>query len=250
MVNIATAARWACAWPLLGACELQNALDVVGVDQTVIETRERETFSPEPPTFDQDLSIVEEFSGCRMRVNKSAAITHLTLKDFEADARADFDGVVLPTRNQALAALGARTVLPSMEVVNGALKPWNDGLYAAIERIAEDGSAGSLVNKRETFDALLATLLERSAAGDRHASSAAADFRAAQLLSPGNPARASAPQEIEAEAVRAIDGFRHPILTLRPVRRTVNSHSAHLHPRVRTRMCNSSSSAHLLTILQ
>ena len=86
-----------------------------------------------------------------------------------------------------------------MEVVNGALKPFNDGLYAAVELEAEAG-------KRQLFAALAARLTTLAAAADATARPAFDDAAvlvgAAQILagetptidaSPCRPARAIAP---------------------------------------------------------
>jgi hypothetical protein len=210
-------ARVLCASLLLGACVPESGLDVLGVDETVIETRQQPDSVPDPPAFDPELSIVEDFDGCRMRVNKSGALTHLNVREPDAEASARIKGVIFATRSEALTALRGRLVIPSMEVVQGALKPFNDGLYAAIERIAEDGSSSSLVNKRATFDALLAAMLERAAGGDSAASIAAAHFRAAQLLAPGDMPGAGVTADIESQAASARDEFARDLFTAMPI---------------------------------
>ncbi len=177
----------------LSACDYSSPLDVIGAEETVIETRDNDVPAQPPPEFDPELSVVENFDGCLMRVNKSASITALTLKDIDRDLR----DVIFPTRAEALAALGDRAVVPSMEVVNAVLKSWNDELYATIELLSEHGEDGVLVDKRSTFDAILSVLVARAAAGDQAAASAAADFGAAQRLAGGDPAL---PAEIDALA--------------------------------------------------
>lgn len=220
-MDIATLTRssvvcWFFGSLLVAACDPESALDVLGVDETVIETREQPDSVPDPPPFDPELKIVEGFDGCLVEVNKSASLTHLNVKEPDAKVSPHIKGVIFATRAEALAALGDRTVIPSMEVVNGALKPFNDGLYAAIERIAEDGSSGSLVNKRATFDALLRAMLERAATGDAAATVAAAHFRAAQQLAPGAAASAAAP-DVEGQANIARTGFLGDLFSATPI---------------------------------
>jgi hypothetical protein len=79
---------------------------------------------------------------------------------------------LFPSRGAALAALQAlpdADVIPSMETVNGHLKPFNDGLYAAIESALEDGVPGGFAGKRR----LLADILSALQAARPSATSAA-----------------------------------------------------------------------------
>jgi len=72
------------------------------------------------------------------------------------------DGKLFRGRTEALAAIAAvdgADPIPSMEVVNGALKPFNDGLYAAAELEIE-------TTKEELFSALATRLATLAAAAD------------------------------------------------------------------------------------
>lgn len=197
----------------LTACELAAPLDVIGVGRTVVDTRELEQPLTASPAFDPELQVVEQFGSCSMRLNKSAAVTRLTVEPLER-AVAQFNDVIFPTRVEALAALGTRPAIPSMEVVNSVLKRWNDELYATIERVAEDGSQGSLVNKRATFDAILATMLAHAAVGDAGAELAAVHFAAAQQLSGGTPQLPAALAEQVSDATRK---FHANVLASTPI---------------------------------
>lgn len=145
-----------------------DPLDVVGVEEVVSETRKSEPLqddqlSDKHPTYDAARTVVEEFDGCQVTLNKSASVTRLTLQASGATDDA-VRGKIFPSRAAALAALGGAPTLPSVEVVNGALKPFNDGLYAAVELAAEHGDA-SLVDKHQLFLDLLAELMTRSKQG-------------------------------------------------------------------------------------
>jgi hypothetical protein len=212
-------AIWRRVWLSLGiaaiACETvpPTPLDVIGAPETVIETKHEEQLSDKHPVFDPDLTVVEEFDGCSMRLNKSASVTRLTVKDLEGGAAALQD-YIFPTRAAALMALGSRPVIPSMEVVNGALKPFNDGLYASVERMAEYGEHGSPVDKRATFEALLTAMLQRATSGDAEADVAAALFAGAARLAGVSPAL---PDAIEARANAALEAFDRDVLDATPI---------------------------------
>ncbi|HOU89868.1 MAG TPA: hypothetical protein PLU22_02420 [Polyangiaceae bacterium] len=194
-----TAAGLALLSPLVGlGCS--PPLDALGVEEVVTEQRVRtlddDDIADKHPTYDPARTIDEDFDGCTFTLNKSASVTRLSITELEGDDAA-LAGRIFPTRTEALAALGARPVIPSMEVVNGALKPFNDGLYAAIELAAEDGSSGSPIAKAALFRELLAALVERSQSGpasDRaSATRAATDLAAAAELGGETP---SAPDAI------------------------------------------------------
>jgi hypothetical protein len=177
-------------------CEPGSAFDIIGTPQSVLETRDRQEAPAEAPQFDPELSVIEEFDGCRMRVNKSASITQLNIRSLDDQA---LEGTIFPTRVEALAALSGRTVIPSMEVVNGVLKPFNDGLYAAVELLAETGAGGSLVDKRSTFRELLHVLL-----ADPQATAEAAQFAAALQLAGERP---ELPAEVAVQTARLLEPF-------------------------------------------
>ncbi len=151
---------------LLGGCV--DPLDVAGVTELVTESRQNEPLqddllSDKHPAHDPQRTVVEEFDGCQVTLNKSASVTRLTVQSSGALDQS-VRGKLFPSRGAALAALAGAPTLPTLEVVNGALKPFNDGLYAAVELAAERGDA-SLVNKQQLLLDLLAELIARSTGG-------------------------------------------------------------------------------------
>lgn len=152
---------------LLGGCI--DPMDVTGVGEVVSEFHKQEPLqddllSDKHPVYDASRTVVEEFDGCQVTLNKSASVTRLTLQSSGALDKS-LKGKIFPTRGAALAALGGAPMLPTIEVVNGALKPFNDGLYAAVELAAEHGDA-SQVNKQQLLLDLLTELMARSTGGD------------------------------------------------------------------------------------
>ncbi len=118
------------------------------------------------PVFVEGLEVQERFGDCDVMVNKSGSIARLHIGEFKSDER-ELEGKLFRNRGEALAALKRHSkteVLPSMEVVNGKLKPFNDGFYAAVELAAQNGLPGGFIGK----GALLKRLLEAAVAeGDR-----------------------------------------------------------------------------------
>ena len=152
---------------LIGGCV--DPMDVTGVTEVVTEKHQKEPLqddllSDKHPEYDSTRTVVEEFDGCQVTLNKSASVTRLTLQTAGALDQA-VRGKIFPSRAAARAALAGAPLLPTIEVVNGALKPFNDGLYAAVELAAEQGEA-SQVNKQQLLLDLLAELMARSSAGD------------------------------------------------------------------------------------
>jgi hypothetical protein len=151
---------------LLLACT--DPMDVLGVAEVVSESRKTEPLqddqlSDKNPSYDPARTVLEEFDGCQVTLNKSASVTRLTLQSTGATDDA-VRGKIFPSRGAALEALAGAPTLPSVEVVNGGLKPFNDGLYAAVELAAEHGDA-SLVDKHQLLLDLLAELMSRSRQG-------------------------------------------------------------------------------------
>lgn len=176
----------------LCAAGCYGPLDAVGVEEinTELESRqgkdslEDDRIEDKHPEYDPDRTVTEVISNCEMKLNKSGSVTKLDTRALDGDDAA-LDGKLFATRGAALKALGDRVVIPSMEVVNGALKPLNDGLYAAVELAAEDGSDGAAIDKRAVFDDVLRALV--SAAGDgaegaEGAADAAVQWTAAAML--------------------------------------------------------------------
>jgi hypothetical protein len=210
--------RSVCALLVVAGCT-PNPLDVLGVEEQVIETeayRKDDQLSDKHPEYDPGLTVVETFGHCKFTLNKSASVTRLTVQKLGESDRA-LDGVLFPTRAAALAALGERTVVASMEVVNGALKPFNDGLYAAIELLIEAGTHGSLVNKRAVWDALLGELLARHQVNPAQPGlfQAAADLGAAAELGGSWPSEP--PVEIRSAALERLAKFNQDAFHAQPV---------------------------------
>ncbi|MDY0001159.1 MAG: hypothetical protein RBU30_07695 [Polyangia bacterium] len=102
------------------------------------------------PACRSDLTLEETFSDCTFTVNKSCSVTKLDVVDFPAGDE-DLETRLYPTRRAALQDLNQRggDILPSMEVINGVLKPFNDGLYASIEIGAQLGIDGVFPGKKQ-----------------------------------------------------------------------------------------------------
>ena len=146
---------------LCGGC-----LDLLGHEEDVIQNSdvqgmmqiEDDRIEDKHPVFDPARTVTEMFDYCPITMNKSAAVTKLDIVPFEG-ADSALDKKLFRGRTEALAAIAgidAADPIPSMEVVNGALKPFNDGLYAAVELEIE-------TSKRALF-ATLATRLAAAAA--------------------------------------------------------------------------------------
>jgi len=130
----------ACLWPL----------DTLGVESKEFET---ESLFREPVIEDDviedknqvcapELTTAVYYDQCGFNLNMSCSVTRLDVVEFPEGSQKDLlEGKLFPTRVEALAGLdeaGGETI-PSMEVVNGTLKPFNDGLYAAIEVGVQQG---------------------------------------------------------------------------------------------------------------
>src|SRR5690349_12596722 len=157
------------AWGAILLAGCVDPMDGTGVGEVVSEFHKKEQLqddllSVKHPVYDASRTVVEEFDGCQVTLNKSASVTRLTLQSSGALDQA-VKGKIFPSRGAALAALGGAPTLPTIEVVNGALKPFNDGLYAAVELAAEQG-VSSQVNKQQLLLDLLAELIARSTGGD------------------------------------------------------------------------------------
>lgn len=204
---------------LLGGCV--DPLDVTGVGEVVSEFHKQEqlqddVLSDKHPVYDASRTVVEEFDGCQVTLNKSASVTRLTLQSSGALDEA-LKGKVFPSRGAALAALDGAPTLPTIEVVNGALKPFNDGLYAAVELAAEHGDS-SHVNKQQLLLDLLSELMARSSGGDsrERGPALAAARHIATALTLGGQASAVAPS-LAAEAEEAAATFEQDGVSAKPI---------------------------------
>ena len=204
---------------LLGGCV--DPMDVTGVDELVTEIRQKEPLqddllSDKHPEYDSTRTVVEEFNGCLVTMNKSASVTRLTLQA-SGELDQNLKGKVFPSRAAALQALGGAPTLPTIEVVNGALKPFNDGLYAAVELAAEHGKS-SQVNKHELLLDLLAELMARSTGENsaEHGPALAAAREVATALTLSGQADA-VPPSLAADAASAAETFQAAGLYAKPI---------------------------------
>lgn len=203
-------------------------LDGLGADVTVTETESRQSearleddvLEDKHPTYDADLTVTESFGQCEVVLNKSAAITRLDVLPLDG-AYADLDGALFPTRGEALAAAAAiegADVIPSIEVFSGMLKPFDDGLYAAVELAVEDGVDGLLPAKRDLLHGLLAAALDAAAQASEtrrpYLEAAAVHLGAALLAGGEDPAL---PADLRPRAEAALARFDADLLLSRPM---------------------------------
>jgi hypothetical protein len=183
-------ALWAALVPLTGC------LDALGYEDDVTESQsavsqiqlEDDRIEDKHPTFDPARTVTETFDYCQVTLDKSATVTKLDIVPFAASESA-LDGKLFRGRTEALAAAATvasgEDLIPSMEVVNGSLKPFNDGLYAAVELAAENGNAagGSTApNKRLLLSTLLTSVNDLLATASSNAAERPAEEDAAVLL--------------------------------------------------------------------
>lgn len=224
---------WATFW---GGCGL-GPLDILGVDSTVTQSKNKRSVSDpvddriedKTVSYDPDRIVEETVDGCAFRLNKSATVTKLDIAPFEGDEK-PLKEKVFRGRGEAIAALdevldpGKQTLIPSMEVVNGALKPFNDGLYAAIEVAVQEGvafdDAPNYPSKAGFLRSLLAELVDLSqtaaatAAQVAYFEDAAADIASALSLA---GEAFSAPSAIVSEATARADSFLGDGLYSKPI---------------------------------
>jgi hypothetical protein len=167
------------------------------------------------PVFDPQRVVTETFDFCELQLNKSGSVTKLDIIPFSS-AESALQGL-FPSREAALGAAhaaAAADLVPSMEVVNGAMKPFNDGLYAAVELDAENGPSG----KRVLLAALISKLLEAlpAATQTEQASIASAVVFLGTALELGGVTPAL-PADLLAQADQRAAAFRTSTLFARPI---------------------------------
>lgn len=127
-------------------------IEMFGVGETVTEKENSESASnpsddtmaeKKPLSIAVDHTVVESFNGCSVRLNKTATITALDIGKLDGDAK-ELETKVFGGRGEALSfveelATKDINLIPSLEVVNGSMKPFNDGLYATIELSVQSG---------------------------------------------------------------------------------------------------------------
>jgi hypothetical protein len=209
----------------LAAAGLSGCLDTLGHEEDTTQSRvsqgltriDDDQIADKHPTFDPARTITEtlgpQYGSCAITLNKSATVTKLDIVPFEPPEAA-LDGKLFRGRTEALAAIasmGSADALPSMEVVNGALKPFNDGLYAAVELQAEN-------EKRPLLMALAARLgesLATATASTRPAFEEATVLVGAALIlggdTPALPAALQSRAQARVAAFNSMPGFARPI---------------------------------------
>jgi len=202
-----------------------GCLDFVGHEEIVTQHSdpqgmmrlEDDRIEDKHPAFDPARMVTEsfgqQFGSCEITMNKSAAVTKLDIVPFEA-SEAALKERLFRGRTEALAAVTAiadTDAIPSMEVVNGALKPFNDGLYAAVEIQVEDGKRRLLA----ALAARLGGLLGSAATGARPAiEDAAVLVGTAQKLG-GDPVTVEVRLQSRVDA--AADAFTRDAARARPI---------------------------------
>lgn len=192
-----------------------SPLDVLG-NETQVSTSassnapEDDRIEDKNPAYDPDRIVVDDFRGCEVQLNKSASVAELDLVPLDGDARYLRDKL-FTSRGEAISGVDANTsegfdFIPSMEVVNGKLKPFNDGLYAAIELGVQEGMPDAFASKRKLLLDLIAAidarLPEATAAQAAHLDEARV-FLAAALVAGGAKDVLSPDLATEAEAFAA-----------------------------------------------
>lgn len=192
-----------------------DPLAVLGVEELVTE---KDALEAPPPIADDRIedkhpvyvpsAIYEEtIDGCSVRLNKSGSIVKLDVLPF-ADADAALQTQVFPTWLAAAGKLTNKPILPSMEIVQAVMKPFNDGLYAAVELGAEDGSDGATIDKRGLFRDVLAALVAKGS------TASAAWFAGAGKLAGESP---TAPPEVLSQADTLVATFHGNAFASRPI---------------------------------
>ncbi|HOW50512.1 MAG TPA: hypothetical protein PLV42_00550 [bacterium] len=207
-------------------------LDLVGFEESVteyqkIETKnkiEDDTLADKHPVYDPDRWVTEQFGWTHITMNKSKTITKLDILPLAKDGDTDIDGKLFHSRAAAIAALSGKqnaetTLIPSLETVNGALKPFNDGLYAGIEVAVQSGRwhNTAVAESKLNFlrDLLAATLAFTVPAGAESCrDDAAADIAAALMLAGDT---VTAPDTVKSNADALVQSFLALPLFSKPI---------------------------------
>jgi hypothetical protein len=206
--------HWKCTTGLVSSLALAClgsgcSLNALGHEEDVTQSHDVQSLSQieddriadKNPVFDPTRTITEAFGSswpCTITLNKSATVTKLDVVPFDGFESA-LDGKLFRGRREALASIGTiadQDAIPSMEVVNGYLKPFNDGLYAAVELQEEADKHGVLV----TLLARLGDLLSAADVGTRPALEDAAVMVAAALILGGDTPSLDAALQSRAQA--------------------------------------------------
>ena len=189
-------------------------LDTMGYEETVTNNKEYlkedrlqdDRIEDKNPIYDPGLQVLESFDGCTIKVNKSGSVAKLDVLPFEGEYQG-LNGRIFAGRGEAIAELSG-DMIPSMEIVNGKLKPFNDGFYAAIEIGLQDGVDGLLQSKRQFLFDLLGAIeakLGEATPGQAVHLQQAQEFVAAALIVGGNGD--SLPADLKSRAQGWADAF-------------------------------------------
>ncbi len=218
----------------VAACNgYSGIMDGLGRESAVTETArnksqiEDDRIEDKHPEYDPARTVDEAFgSECVVRLNKSRTVTKLDIvKPDEADKA--LAARVFPSRASAAKAIDGRldsetSLIPSIEVVNGAMKPFNDGLYATVEEGVQLGLTGEndeeiYPSKQRFLGELLTALLEMGDgedAGAGYFADAATDIGTALIIGGQTPAL---PEAVQAEASARVALFEENPIVSRPI---------------------------------
>lgn len=187
-------------------------LDVMGNESVATQTSalekkaaiEDDRIEDKHPVRDDQLTVQETQTDdhgnrCDVTLNKSTQVTRLSIPEPTGAAKTLSD-TLFPNHGAAFAALASvdnAHPIPSMEAINGAMKPFNDGLYASLELAMQNGVAGGFSGKRKLMqDLMSAALALRAQAGTNGKAilTEAAVFLGAGLTLSGGSGVPSAPK--------------------------------------------------------
>ncbi len=199
-------------------------LDTMGYEEAVTNHKEYlkdgrpedDRIEDKNPVYDPVLRVFEEFDGCTIGLNKSGSVAKLDTLPFEGEEK-ELNGRIFSGRGEAIGELSG-DLIPSMEVVNGKLKPFNDGFYAAVEMGLQDGVPGLLQSKRQFLFDLLGAVeskLGEATPGQAAHLQEAQEFVAAALMVGGNGG--SLPADLKERAQVRVDAFLADPQLSRPV---------------------------------
>lgn len=212
---------------LLALTACISPLDTLGNETQVSTTAssnapEDDRIEDKSPSYDPARIVVDDFQGCAVQLNKSASVAELDLVPLDGDAR-QLQDALFTARGAAIERVSALAgnaldLIPSMEVVNGKLKPFNDGMYAAIELGVQEGLAEVLGSKRKLLLDLIAAmdarLPEATAAQAAHLDEARV-FLGAAIVAGGD--RALLSDALATEAQTYADQFLADQAVARPI---------------------------------
>lgn len=217
-----------CLWPL----------DTLGVES---KEYDRESLFREPEIEDDRIEDKNQicdpglttpiyYGECGFNVNMSCSVTKLDVVELAEGAQQEWlAGKLFGTRGEALTVIGEAggDVIPSMEVVNGALKPFNDGLYAAIELGVQQGIVDPMdateiyPSKRQFLLDLAAALITADASATptqaQHLQSALVFVLGSLLAAEADVSSLTIDPGILAQAQAAADDFRSSLLSATPM---------------------------------